>query len=399
MITLRANGKKAIDIDEESIRKILNIYSDEHLVGRPIFANALLTSELSFTDLRKECDTLIIPWQLFLLDTNKVDTTIKKIDEKRKAKFDKKLIANRDNGGGGISLRIADRLIALQEFASELALRQNDFCSSLKTLHRDKWAKSVIEYFDIDMTRLASGHKERVLDYLIKQAEKKNIRIARGVLSSSSKLLPVENSIRSTYRKSSGFAIKDDKVPYIFLPNELGDNETSGRQILTLMVLIILIGLDQYNLYLTGNLELQMNGDKKLNQAFGVASEILLPLNETEKYDGIKITETIRDDLAGKFMLTPSAVVVALRQRGIITNDADQRKLLDSITGNPGGKRPFMRSPKIDTAVRKMCGNVTTNEIIHAISSKSLNPVAAQYLMFGRVDKLKYTKFKATVGL
>lgn len=400
MVTLKSHGKTVINIDEASIRKILDIYPDENLVNRPVFAQALTSGELAFTDLHKECDTLMIAWQLFMLDAAKVDDVVKKIDEKRKAKFDNKLIANRDRNGGGVSLRIADRLIALQEFANMIVTDDNYFCGSLKSLHRDKWVGSIMEHFGFDANQLASGKKEKTLDHIIQCVEAKNIRVGRGVLGSSSKLLPVENNIRSTYRKSSGFAVKDDKVPYIFLPNELGDNETPGRQILTLLVLLILIGNDQYDLYLSGDLELRMNGQRKLQQAFGVASEILLPPDVTASYNGTKITETIRDELARKYMLTPSAVVITLRQRGLITSDADQQSLLDSIVGAPvGEKTSHARSPRIDTAIRKMCGNSTTNDIINAITSKVLKPVEAQYLMFGRVDKLRYVRFKATVGL
>lgn len=102
----------------------------------------------------------MIPWQLFFLSKDKLDDTISKINDKRKAKFDKKLIASRDNTtGGGVSLRIADRLIALQEFARESVAVENAFCGSLKNLHRDKWAKHIIDYFEIDISILGSGNK------------------------------------------------------------------------------------------------------------------------------------------------------------------------------------------------------------------------------------------------
>ena len=401
MIALKANGKKAIDIDEESIRKILNIYPDEHLANRPIFANAFSSGEIAFTDLRKECNTLMIPWQLFLLDSSKIDDTVAKINDRRKAKFDNRMIASRDNGEGGISLRIADRLIALQEFASKTINDQNPYCGSLVGQHRDKWAKLVTDHFQIDRKRLTGGKKGKTLDYIISCAEAQDVRIARGVLDSNNLLLPVARDILPIYRKSSGFAVKDDKVPYIFLPNELNDSETAGRQVLTLFVLLILIGNDQYNLYLSGELELQLKGQRTLRQAFGVATDILLPHEETDKLSGKKITNAMRDDLASRFMLSPSAIVVTLRQRGIITSDVEQQKLLDGITGVPLGESTstFKRAANIDTAIKKMYGNTTTNDIINAITSRSLKSTEAQYLIFGRIDKLRFAKFKATVGI
>lgn len=397
MVTLKTHGKKVIDIDEASIDKILNVYSDESLRDRPVFINARNTGELSFSDLKSECDKILMPWQLFFLESTKLDDVIKKITDKRASKFANKLIASRDNEGRGISLRIADKVIGFQEFALGNIKDTNSYCGSLKALKRDQWAKKIIDYFEIDPAILMSGKKEETLNRLIELIEGKNIRVARGVLAN--KLLPAENTIRATYRKSSGFAVKNDKLPYVFLPSEINDNETYGRQILTLIVLLVLIGTDDYSMYVTGNLELYIKGKKSLQQAFGVANEILLPFSETDKYRNVKITDAIRDNLAGKFMLTPSAIVVTLRQRGIIDNDNDQKALLESISPPRSDPKHHPRTPKIDTSVRKLCGNATTKDIVQALSTGKLTSIPAQYLIFGRVDKLKFIKFKANVGL
>jgi len=397
MIALKTHGKKIIDIDETSIDKILNVYSDESLGYRSVFVNARNTGELSIADLKAECDKILMPWQLFFLDPTRLDNVIKNIADKRASKFDNKLIASRDNEGHGISLRIADKVIGFQEFALSGITLQNSFCGSLKNSKRDEWAQKIIEHFEIESTILSSGKKEKTLGKLIELVEAKNIRVARGVLAN--KLLPAENTIRSTYRKSSGFAVRDDKLPYIFLPSEINDNETFGRQILTLVVLLVLIGLDDYSMYVTGNLELYIKSKKSLQQAFGVANEILLPFSETDKYKNTKITETIRDSLADRFMLTPSAVVVTLRQRGLIDSDNDQRALFDSIIPKKADPKHHPRSPKIDTSVRKLCGSATTNDVVWALRTDNLKSIPAQYLIFGCVDKLKFAKFKANVGL
>ena len=344
----------------------------------------------------------MIPWQLFFLAQDKIDDTISRINEKRKAKFDKKLLASRDNTSeGGVSLRIADRLIALQEFANEFVVTNNTFCGALKNLHRDKWAKFIIDYFEIDTSILSSGNKGKTLDKLITCVESRNIRIARGVLDNNNMLLPVAKTVRQIYRKSSGFVVKDDKLPYIFLPNELNDNETAGRQILTLFVLIILIGNDQYDLALSGELELFINGQKKLQQAFGVATEILLPYAVTKQYSGTNITTMTVDELSEKYMLTPSAIIVTLRQRGLVTTDAQKQKLLDDIKlAFPAGEvKTPKRAANIDNAVKKWCGTATTADIVRAIDAKSLGSIQAQYLIFGRVDKLRFARFKARVGV
>lgn len=378
--------------------KILDIYPDEHLVNRPVFEDAFMTGEISLAALRKECDVLLIPWQLFLLSPDKLVASIQKIEERRKSKFSERLIANRSNDGSGISLRIADRIIGLQEFASEGIDTDNTFCGMLNNYRRSQWPLLIIQHFGFDLSRLNNKPKDGTLKYIIRQVESKNIRVARGVLSSAVKFFPAAKEVQKTYRKSSGFVVHDEKLPYVFLPDEMGDNETPGRQILTLVVLLVLVGTNNYDLYLTSDLELHVKRAGILRQAFGVATDILLPYEATDKYKDVVITETIRDELAASYMLTPSAVVVTLRQRGIIDSDEQQAALLDSIEGGVKGTGP-RKAPKIDTAVKKMCGDATTTDIIRAISAGSLTTVNAQYLMFGRVDKIKYATFAATVGL
>ncbi|HEU4966414.1 MAG TPA: hypothetical protein VFT53_02950 [Candidatus Saccharimonadales bacterium] len=396
MITLKTNGKDVIEIDESVITKILDIYPDEHLADRPLFLEARKLEVLTYAELRAECDKLLIPWQLFLLSPTRLKKEIGKIEEKRKSKFDKVMIASRDNEGHGVSLRIADRLIALQDFARQGINEKNNFCGSLKSVHRDKWAEQLLKHFEINPAKLSNGRKEKTLEYLIGKLEEKDIRVSRGVLTN--KLLPAANAIRSSYRKSSGFVVQDSKVPYVFLPNEVSDNETPGRQILTLLSLLILIGLNQYNLYITGDLETRIGGNRTLNQIYGVVSEILLPFEATDKLRGVQITEDVRDDLASRYMLTPSAIIVTLRQRGLIEDDTTYQSLLDGIPKGNGSKAT-KRTPHLDTAVRKLCGNATSNDIINGLRSHTLTSVQAQYMMFGRVDKLKFEKYKANVGL
>ena len=81
MVTLKSHGRDVLEIDESSITKILNIYPDEHLIERNVFVVALQSHELAYADLRHECETLLIPWQLFLLEPVKLEEEIKRIDQ------------------------------------------------------------------------------------------------------------------------------------------------------------------------------------------------------------------------------------------------------------------------------------------------------------------------------
>lgn len=397
MITLRSHGKSVGLIDESVMLMVLSIYPDENLIDRPIFMNALNDREMTFSTLKDECGKLLLAWQLFLLNPQRAKKEIDDINTRRTAKFEKKMIASRTNEGAGVSLRIADRLISLQEYAKEGVVEPNAFIGKLKNLHRDKWASCVLHEFSIDQSRLKDVKKDKALDYLIERIEQNNIRVSRGVLTN--KLLPALKSSRSSYRKSSGFVVRDDKVPYVFLPNEISDSESSGRQILTLLSLLMLIGLDRYDSYITGEFEIVSSTQKIFQHIYSVVSEILLPLEATKPYIGRQIDETIRDTLAGQYVLTPSAVVVTLRQRGYIESDSTYQRLLEGTYAGGVGPSTPKRTPHIHNAVSKMCGNTTSQQIIAGLRDRSLNATRAQYLIFGRIDKLSFERYKANIGL
>lgn len=61
MITIKSHGKEIVEISEDSIKMILTIYRDENLLGRKLFVDAISSKEMSYTDLRSECDKLLIP--------------------------------------------------------------------------------------------------------------------------------------------------------------------------------------------------------------------------------------------------------------------------------------------------------------------------------------------------
>ena len=71
VIQLKTHTKTVLEINEDVVAMILSIYPDEHLMDRPLFADALASGELSISALRKECNTLLIPWQLFMLNEKK----------------------------------------------------------------------------------------------------------------------------------------------------------------------------------------------------------------------------------------------------------------------------------------------------------------------------------------
>lgn len=397
IISIRASRKEVTTITLNQLMDIFTIYPDEPLLERAFFQKAQEKSSLTINEIKSECDKLNIPWQLFLLEPGKLNSTIQALKQKRRAKFNERQITNRDGNGRGVSLRIADRVIALQEYAKANIDTDNDYCGSLNGKPQAEWVDYILDYFEIDQDRLKGKSKASTLDYLIEKLEAKNIRVARGVLSN--KIMPSASEITSTYKKSSGFIVHDDQLPYVFLPNEVSEaTETAGRQILTLLSLVILLGKGEHNVFVNGDLEVQYQSKQILRQAFEVAGEILFPVSASDELRGTQITPEKRDELAAEYMLTPSALVVTLRRRDVIESDDAMQELLESIS-YVSGKANFARTPKMETSVKKFCGNKTASEIISDITNGKLTSIPAQYLLFGHIDKKHFAKFKSGLGL
>lgn len=397
MITLRSNGTSIVEIPESVVQKILDIYPDENLQERKVFKSATETGLLSYSDLVGECNKLHLPWQLFLLEESRIDDEIKKIDTQRKSKFDFGKVASRAGSRQKISMRLLDRIIALQQFSIEIGRpTDNPFCGALKAVDRDNWIPYIIKYFEIDASKFHGVGKEKALEYLIGCLERKGVCVSRGVLAN--KILPASNDLRATYKQSSGFVVQDPKLPYIFLPNEVNREETAGRQIYTLASLLMLVGLEEYNILVTSDFEARVNGDRITRKIHGAVAELLLPFDATDPYKYTVITEKIRDSLSTRYNLTPTAVVITLRQRDVITPD-ECTELLASIEAKPADKNIFFTNPKLTTSVEKFCGKSTNENIVTGLRTRALAPTRAQYLLFGHIDKARFHNFKVMSNL
>lgn len=393
------NNKRATEIDTLAIKGILDIYSEENLADRKIFKEALNTDSIDYRDLKNESSKILIPWQLFFLNSKNLKKELDHINKTRLDKVSSKLIAKRKGIGDITSKRIIDRLIRLQNFVSDdKSLNKNTFSGSLIGKKDTEVVDHILSYFSIDIDKFR-GYKNKAssLEYLIKKIEEKNINISQGVLAN--KMLPawqvVNNSI---YKNTSGFVIKDDKIPFVFLPSEINPDETDGRQIYTLIYLIVIIGLNEYNFFIEKDFKTKALVAKgQQAKIYRLTSEFLLPKVETEKLRGQTITTQIRDDLCLKYKMTPTAVLVTLRIRKIITKE--EYKLLLPPEYKPTKNKGNMRSPNIETSVRKFCGKHSFDFINSAIRSGVVKNVQAQYLLFGGVNKKGFKTYRANLKI
>ncbi len=396
LMELLVNRANATTLDDTSFRRVLNIYPEEELAKRKIFAAALRDGEIEFKDLKEEAEKIIIPWQMFFLEPAKLETELTRIEELRH-KAAASQLAKRAGSGKVTSKRILDRLVRCHAYvAANHSLKKNPFCGSLRDVRRlPDAAAQLCKHFGIDMGSFRSKNKADALAYLIEKTESGQVNVCQGVLTN--KILPLLTDSRSVYKNTSGFVIRDESLPFIFLPSEVNPDEREGRQILTLLYLLALIGLDAYDYQIERDFKVKMLAAKgREKSAYYIVSEFLLPFAETELLRGTVITADLRDELARTHKLTPTAVVVILLKREIIS--AAQYRALVPPLAPARGKKGGAPVP-IESSVKKFNGKYACDYINGDFSSGKLTAVQAQYLLFGSINKSGFKKYKKNLGI
>lgn len=397
---ITVKNKNSTEIDSRSVKQILDIYPEENLSEeRRAFIDAFQSNSIEFKVLVDEADKIMIPWQLFFLDRDSLKEELRRIDKMRADKTSNRLFAKRKGSGDITSKRIVDRVIQLQNFVSDnFDFPVNLFCGSLVGMSDQDAIYQIISYFNFDINFFRKLSKERALKYLIEKIENNNINVSQGVLTN--KILPNHQVVKnSVYKNTSGFVIRDEKIPFIFLPSETNPDEVSGRQIYTLIYLIVLIGLNQYDFFLKKDFAREALAAKgKIARIYRITSELLLPSDVTDELKGVEITSEIRDELASTYKMTPTAVLVTLKLRECISSQEKYEELLPPIYIAPKVKKE-MNPPKIETSVKKFCGKHAFILINKAIKSGGLSSIQAQYLLFGSVNKKGFKEYRKSLKI
>src|SRR3989344_5286793 len=148
---LTVNKKQSVEIENAVVAQIFNMYSEEKLIGRPIFQNAFANDSIEYKDLKDESDKILIPWQMFLFDSRNLKKELDHIEKMRADKVSSKLMAKRRGIGNVTSKRIIDRLIRLQNFITATnTLPQNAFCGSLVGKSNAEAVAHILSYFVIE---------------------------------------------------------------------------------------------------------------------------------------------------------------------------------------------------------------------------------------------------------
>lgn len=395
---VRVGHENSVEVCDSVMRKILSMYPEEGLMHRPVFEDAFINGYIDYENLAKESRVIFIPWQMFFLSLKNLEKELKQIEDLRQYKFSAKFFTKRSAAGNITSKRIIDRLIRLQNFVvSNYDLSKNGFCGLLKNKTKEQGVKDILDFFDLDIKDFRSKSKEYAFEYLMNQVSSKNINISRGVLRGG--VLPQIQGINSVYRNTSGFVIKDECIPFIFLPDEVNPDEVAGRRIYTLLYLIACIGLGDYNFFIESDFKASVLKAQGLDDLkHNIVSELLLPSEVTEKLKKTEITKVTIDSLASRYKMTPTAVVVTLRKRGVIRTKDEYGSLLPEPY-KPQLRKIKMRHAKIATSVKKFCGERAFDFVNIGIAGKTLNSSQAQYLIFGRIRKKDYKEYCSQLDL
>ena len=64
------NGTNSTEIEDSVVERVLSLYPEEQLAKRKVFQNAFAVGVIKLSDLKDECEKLLIPWQMFFLDSD-----------------------------------------------------------------------------------------------------------------------------------------------------------------------------------------------------------------------------------------------------------------------------------------------------------------------------------------
>jgi len=399
LIELRSGRRRAIDLEKRSLERILNLYPEEELLLRPTFQNAYEVGYINFSQLKKECETISIPWQLFFLEYQKLDEQLTHIEDTRKFKVTGKFVTKRKGEGNVSSKRIIDRLIRLQNFIlQEGNYSSNQFCGKLVGLSvKDAGKALVYKYLKFDRTQLWDRKDmSYALGRYIELVENMNINVSSGVLKN--KILPQIDTAKDIYKNTSGICIHDQSVPMIFLPSETNENEPDARQIYTLIFLLVCIGLGEFDVFIDEKLKAKKIKSKAVQQKINlIVSEFLIPEFETNKLKERQITLEFCSKCCRKYKVSLIALLTIFKNRKVISQDKYKELYPDNYERNKksagGGSTPVHRS------VEKFTGRLGYKTISRTLAAGSLPQTQAQYLIFGTINKKNFQKFRQELNL
>lgn len=361
------------------------------------YIKAVESNEITISDLKILAQRADVPYPLFFAPKEKVDAqlkdTRKNLFEKLPTKSEMQLALRGEASVADIEIIVKD-IGRKQEFLKRRVLPasgDNPYIGSIsklikRGLSKKDIAEQVRSYFGINLAEMRKLSKDDVLSYICKKAEEKEIFISMSSYNYMPQNLDSNLGL-------SGLCVRDKKVPYIFVNTRDGDDkpkilETSGRQILTVISMLVCIGINKFLLSTkTGK---SSNTDYK--RIYSIASEILIP---TSELNVIKINSL--SDLTSwsrVLKVTPSMLLICLVNAGKIS-----RKLANSYLENLRDAikevKPKRRQALPINGYKKYNGERFSKEIISAYKNNKITEGETKNLLFrkGKMDNNLFQEY------
>lgn len=376
-------GRESIEVDKASFTKLLDFPA---IKDRAPYRKGVTSGSIKFDDLKLLAIEAQVPYPLIFASTDVVTAQIqrqeKELSEKLPCKQEVRMSSRGRMRGDDVLLIVKD-ISRKQEILKKRLLPEspdNEYIGSLikkykKGASPTELAEHVREKFEISLSEFRGLSKKKSLDYLISKLESKNVFVSR----SSYNYMPqnIDPGIRM-----SGMCIKDKKFPFIFLNTRDGDKEplifeTDGRQVFTLCLMLVSIGMNKF--LLSSNREDAMSDTDK--SIFNIAGEVLLPLHDI---NNIRIASLDELEASSRvFSVTPSMLLMRLRECGLISEDVAKNYFV-SLRDKLSGKVQRPRQPTPERGYAKYNGGKFSKEVLSAYSRKRISHEDACMSLFKR---------------
>lgn len=230
---------------------------------------------------------------------------------------------------------------------------------------------------------LAAKNKEAALDLLIELLESNQILVARSVQNYMPQRLKV---------KFSGMAIKDKKVPYIFLANEPDAEELYGRQVFTLALLTVLIA---HKKFMPVKYSSTVTGAAP-GREYQIVEQMLMPVDEMRlplaTLDEIEAAATL-------LKVTPSAITVRALHLKLLDFETADAHLTELRQRHANRSKRGGRSPLPPRAVKKYAGRELVSRMLDALDAGKVKPAHfCRVVCCGMLKPAQLGELRAEVG-
>ena len=388
-------GKEKIKTDKRVFLVLLDLSPIKQYVA---YQNAVLSSEIKFSDLKELATKADIPYPLFFATKEVIDVHIKdkekNLFEKLPSKSEMQLNSRGKMKLEDIELIVKD-LGRKQEFLKTRILpatNDNSFVGFVAKKAKEKVANSELaddirKYLNIDLSVMRKMSKGDVLQYLCDKSEDKGVLVSFSSYDFMPQNIDKELGV-------SGFCVKDKKFPYIFINTRDGDDdpkilETAGRQIFTLVAMLVCIAMNKF-IFSTKKGHTKSDETKKI---YSIVGELLIPREDAEGID-VSTLEDLKEG-ARLFKVTPSMLLVRLRELRLIdkpTADRFRESLREEI--KKASSNPKHRPLQI-TGYSKYNGTRFSREVVRAHAGRKISTEEVRNILFrkGKMDQNLFQEY------